>query len=397
MFSHIPSYGGDPIFRLAEAFHADPREQKINLTIGLYYDDAGHVPILDMVQEAEADWAARRMPRTYLSMEGFAPYREAVQKLVFGPASAALAQGRVATIQTLGGSGALSVGAAFLHDTYPNSEISISDPAWDNHHAIFGAAGVKTHTYTYYDPATKGLAFDAMLAEISALPRHSIVLLHPCCHNPTGVDLSEPQWQQLIPVLVEKELIPFVDMAYQGFGRGLDEDAYAIRAMVDAGLSFFVANSFSKNFSYYSERCGALSVVCQSSQEAERVLGQFKAIVRRTYSNPPAHGAQAIAQVLNTPALFARWEHAVGQMRERIAECREQVHQRLQARLPAYDSSYFVKQQGMFCYTGLSATQLQALRSEHGVYILDSGRISMPGLNSRNIDAFVDALVAVLS
>ncbi|HLS41655.1 MAG TPA: amino acid aminotransferase [Paenalcaligenes sp.] len=397
MFEHIEAYGGDPIFKIGEAYHADPREKKVNLTVGLYYDDAGKIPFLATVEAAEQEWAAQRQPRPYLPMEGLAGYRAAVQKLVFGADSKALAEQRVATIQTLGGTGALKVGGDFLRRAYPNSEMWISDPAWDNHHAIFQGAGIPTHSYRYYDAQTQGLDFDGMIQDISQLPKHSIVLLHPCCHNPTGVDLNQEQWLQLIPVLREKELIAFVDMAYQGFGKGLDEDAFAIRAMVEAGLSFFVANSFSKNLSYYGERCGGLSVVCASADEANRVLGQLKAAVRRIYSNPPIHGGQAVAGVMNNPQRFEQWTNEVADMRERIAAMRQAAHDKLKRKAPDYDSSYFVKQQGMFCYTGLSTAQLQRLREEFGVYIIDSGRISVPGLNTQNIDYFVDAVAAVVS
>ncbi len=397
MFEHLKAYGGDPIFRIGEAFHADPRERKVNLTVGLYYDEQGRLPVLDVARRAEEQWAAKGLPRGYLPIEGLASFREAVQKLVFGADSRALAEGRVATIQTLGGTGALKVGGDFLHDAYPHSEMWISDPAWDNHHAIFQGAGIPTHTYRYYDAATRGLDFAGLMEDISALPERSIVLLHPCCHNPTGADLNDEQWLALIPVLQERKLIPFLDMAYQGFGRSLDEDAFAVRAMADAGLTFLVANSFSKNFSYYSERCGGLSVVCQSAEEAGRVLGQLKAVVRRIYSNPPSHGGQAVATVLSDPALFAEWKAEVQAMRERIAHMRQLVHERLKEIAPQYDSSYFVTQRGMFCYTGLSLSQLEALRRDYGVYIIDSGRISVPGLNTSNVDYFAQSLAAVVA
>ncbi|SHI07107.1 amino acid aminotransferase [Pollutimonas bauzanensis] len=397
MFEHLEKYAGDPIFGLNEAFHRDVHPQKVNLTIGLYYDNAGCIPVLSSVRTAEQRRAQEPEPRTYLPMEGLAPYREAVQKLVFGAQHQALQAGRVATIQSVGGTGALKVGADFLHLAYPDSQIWISDPAWDNHHSIFQGAGVPTHSYAYYDPATKSLRFDQMLAELRELPPKSFVLLHPCCHNPTGVDLSPEQWLQLIPVLAEQELIPFLDMAYQGFGAGLDEDAFAVRAMADAGLVFLVANSFSKNLSLYGERCGGLSVVCATRDEADGVLGQLKAVVRRIYSSPPAHGGHITSAVLNDPQLYAAWVQEVAGMRERIAFVRKQTHEQLSAKLPSYDSSYFVKQTGMFTYTGLSSRQLLALRERHGVYIIDSGRISVPGLNTRNIAYFTDAMADVLS
>lgn len=397
MFEHLQAYGGDPIFRLNEAFHADPRDRKVNLTIGLYYDEQGRLPLLDVARRAEEQWASKGQPRGYLPIEGLASYRSAVQKLVFGADSKVLQEGRVATIQTLGGSGALKVGGDFLHDAYPNSEMWISDPAWDNHHSIFRGSGIPTHTYRYYDPQTRGLDFTGLMEDISVLPEYSIVLLHPCCHNPTGADLSDEQWLKLIPVLQQRKLIPFLDMAYQGFGRSLDEDAFAVRAMVDAGLTFLLANSFSKNFSYYSERCGGLSVVCKSADEADRVLGQLKAVVRRNYSNPPSHGGQAIATILSDESLLAEWTADVEAMRQRIAAMRKRVHDRLKELAPQYDSSYFVKQQGMFCYTGLSKEQIQKLRDDFGVYILESGRISVPGLNQSNVDYFAESLAAVVA
>lgn len=397
MFGHLRAFDGDPIFSLGEAFHADPRDLKVNLTVGLYYDEQGRLPLLDVVRQAEQQWADQALPRAYLPIEGLADYRTQVQKLVFGEHSAALAENRVATIQTLGGTGALKVGGDFLHAAYPDSEMWISDPAWDNHHAIFNGAGIPTHTYRYYDSLTRGLDFEGMIEALAQLPKHSIVLLHPCCHNPTGVDLNDEQWLTVIELLQERELIPFVDMAYQGFGRSLDEDAFAIRAMDQAGLTFLVANSFSKNFSYYSERCGGLSVVCQSADEASRVLGQLKAVARRIYSNPPSHGGQAIASILADPALYQIWRQQVDQMRERIVGLRQKVYDRLQVLAPDYDSSYFINQRGMFCYTGLNKKQLQALRSEHGVYIIDSGRISLPGLNEDNIEYFVQSLTAVIT
>lgn len=397
MFGHLLAFDGDPIFRLGEDFHADPRELKVNLTVGLYYDEQGRLPLLDVARRTEQQWADKALPRAYLPIEGLADYRTQVQKLIFGTNSKALAENRVATIQTLGGTGALKVGGDFLHAAYPKSEMWVSDPAWDNHHAIFKGAGLKTHPYRYYDSATRGLDFEGMVQDLKQLNEYSIVLLHPCCHNPTGVDLDDTQWLTVIAILRERNLIAFVDMAYQGFARGLDEDAFAIRAMDDAGLTFLVANSFSKNFSYYSERCGGLSVVCQSAEEANRVLGQLKAVARRIYSNPPSHGGQAIATVLADSTLFNEWRQEVDAMRGRIAGMRQKVYERMQKEVPDYDSSYFIKQRGMFCYTGLTQQQLITLRQKYGVYIIDSGRISMPGLNDDNIDYFVYSMAAVIS
>lgn len=396
MFEHLPQYAGDPIFGLNDAFHRDTHPQKINLTIGLYYDDAGRIPVLSSVAAVERRLVDDPAPRVYLPMEGLAPYRSAVQRVVFGTENKAVAEGRVATIQTLGGTGALKVGADLLHAAYPGSEVWISDPAWDNHHAIFGGAGFQTRGYPYYDSATKGLAFDAMMDCLRGLPSRSIVLLHPCCHNPTGVDLSREQWGEVIAVLGERGLIPFLDLAYQGLGEGMEEDAYAVRAMADAGLTLLVANSFSKNLSVYGERCGGLSVVCGSQAEAERVLGQLKAVVRRIYSSAPWHGGHVVAGVLNDADLHAQWLDEVADMRVRMARMRELVHEQLAAKLPGYDADYFIRQQGMFTYSGLSREQLLALRERHGVYIIDSGRVAVPGLNTANVGHFTDALADVV-
>ena len=396
MFEHVEAYPGDPILTLVETFHADTRSQKVNLGIGLYYDEEGRIPLLDSVQQAEAARAASPAPRPYLPMEGAANYRSAVQKLLFGATHPAVQQQRIATIQTIGGSGALKVGADFIKRYFPHSEAWISNPSWDNHRAIFEGAGIKVHDYPYYDAHSGGLLFDDMLATLKQLPAQSVVLLHPCCHNPTGVDLSQAQWDALIPVLKNGNLLPFLDIAYQGFGQGLDEDAYAIRALADAGVSFFVSNSFSKNLSFYGERCGGLSIICQSQEEAERVLGQMKATVRRNYSSPPTHGGQITAAVMNDPALFALWETEVAQMRVRIKAMRQQLFAVLSARLAERDFSYFTTQQGMFSYTGLTPEQVDRLREEFAVYLVRSGRMCVAGLNSRNVDYVAQAMASVL-
>ena len=396
MFEHVAPYAGDPIFRLASQFQADPREQKVNLTIGLYFEDDGSVPLLAATQKAERLWAEQKQARTYLPMEGLSTYREAVQRLVFGAESEAYQSKRIATIQTVGGTGALKLGGDLLHEGYPTSQLWISDPAWDNHHDIFGGCGIQTNKYRYFDAQTQGVDFNSMLEDVAALPPQSIVLLHPCCHNPTGADLTVEQWQQLIAVLKAQQLIPFLDMAYQGFGQGLEADAYAVRAMAEAGLQFLVANSFSKNFAYYSERCGALSVVCESAEAAERVLGQLNAWVRKNYSNPPIHGGSAIALVLNTPELYQSWVADVDAMRGRIHRMRQAVYERLQALAPHYDASYMLKQQGMFSYTGLSPEQIQHLREAFGVYMLATGRISVPGLTMANVDYYAQAVAEVV-
>ncbi len=400
MFQHIPPYPGDPILSLMESFNADPRPNKVSLSIGIYFDDDGKLPMMKAVQQAETAVLQHIGPRPYLPMEGAADYRMAVQRLVFGAGHEAVTSGRIATLQTLGGSGGLKVGGDFLQRYFGGSEVWVSDPTWDNHRAMFEGAGFRVNTYPYYDPATGGLRFDAMREAFAALPRQSIVLLHACCHNPTGVDLSNDQWRQLIPVIRERELIPYVDIAYQGFGDGIEEDAFAVRALADAGVRFFVANSFSKSFSLYGERCGGLSVVCADRPEAERVLGQLKSSVRSNYSSPPTHGARIVARVLETPALRQLWESELATMRERIKDMRQRLHAALGARLAAVGTprelGFYLTQRGMFSYTGLSAQQVDRLREEHAVYLVRSGRMCMSGLTTGNVDAVAAAIVEVM-
>ncbi|MGE6108070.1 aromatic amino acid transaminase [Aeromonas sobria] len=396
MFEHVDAYAGDPILTLVETFHKDTREQKVNLGIGLYYDEQGRIPLLPSVQQAEAQRASAPAPRPYQPMEGAANYRTAVQHLLFGADHEAVKAGRIATIQTIGGSGALKIGADLLKRYFPSSEVWVSNPTWDNHKAMFEGAGIRVHDYPYYDAACGGVQFDAMIDYLGQLPAKSIVLLHPCCHNPTGVDLSRAQWDQVIALVVDKGLIPFMDIAYQGFGDGLEEDAYAIRAMVAAGVSFFVSNSFSKNLSFYGERCGGLSVVCKDAEEASRVLGQMKATVRRNYSSPPTHGGQVAAAVMSQPELHAMWVEEVAEMRTRIKAMREQLFEVLCAKVPGRDFGYFINQRGMFSYTGLTPSQVDRLREEFAVYLVQSGRMCVAGLNSRNVEYVADAFAAVL-
>jgi aromatic-amino-acid transaminase len=396
MFEHIDPYPGDPILTLVETFLQDPRPHKVNLSIGLYYDEQGRIPLLGSVQKAENAYNATPSPRPYLPMEGAADYRAAVQRLLFGSDSAALKAGRIATIQTIGGSGALKVGADLLKRYFPDSEVWVSSPTWDNHRSIFEGAGIAVHDYPYYDAATGGVRFDEMLATLQTLAPQSIVLLHPCCHNPTGVDLSQEQWRQVIAVAAARRLIPFLDIAYQGFGDNLDDDAYAIRAMADAGVSFFVSNSFSKNLSFYGERCGGLSVVCKDAEEAARVLGQLKFTVRRNYSSPPLHGGRITAAVMNDAGLYAQWVGEVAEMRERIKAMRQKLYDVLCAKVPGRDFSYFLTQRGMFSYTGLTPQQVDRLREEFAVYLVGSGRMCVAGLNNRNVDYVASSMAAVL-
>ncbi|MEO8060557.1 MAG: amino acid aminotransferase [Burkholderiales bacterium] len=396
MFKHIPPFAGDPILSLNEDFQKDPRPHKINLSIGIYFDDAGRIPVMSSVKRAEALVVAKGGPKPYLPIEGAANFRSAVQQLLFGAGHEAVASGRVATIQSVGSSGGLKVGADFIARFFPGSQVWVSDPTWDNHRSMFEGAGLTVNTYPYYDAATGGLNFDAMLAALGKLPAKSVVLLHACCHNPTGVDLEPAQWDKLIPVLRERELIPYLDLAYQGFGDGIEADAFAVRALASAGVSFFIANSFSKSMSVYGERCGALSVVCPDAAQAARVLGQMKFTVRRNYSSPPIHGGQIVATVLTDPELRREWETELGAMRERILAMRKKLYAVLKAKVPGRDFEYFLTQRGMFSYTGLTAAQVDKLREEHALYMVRSGRICVAGLNSSNVEATAVAIAAVL-
>ncbi|BBQ01030.1 aminotransferase (plasmid) [Burkholderia sp. SFA1] len=397
MFEHIDAYPGDPILTLNEDFAKDPREDKVNLSIGIYFDDEGRLPVMRAVREAEAQMLAEPAAKPYLPMSGLAAYRDAVQSLVFGEASAARAEGRIATVQTLGGSGALKIGADFIKRYFPGSHVWVSDPTWDNHRFIFERAGFTVGTYPYYDDETGGLRFDAMAAAIRDLPAKSVVLLHACCHNPTGVDLNDAQWAELIGVMKARDLLPFIDMAYQGFGAGLDADAFAIRELVRQNVPGFVANSFSKNFSLYGERCGALSVICESAETAARVLGQLTGAVRSNYSNPPTHGAKIVARVLTTPALREAWQDELASMCKRIERMRVAIHARLRGNVPDAMLARYLEQRGMFTYTGLSSEQVDALRERHGVYLIRSGRMCVAALNGRNVETAAEAIGDVLS
>ena len=397
MFQKVDAYAGDPILSLMERFKEDPRSDKVNLSIGLYYNDDGIIPQLQAVAEAEARLNAEPHGASlYLPMEGLSGYRQAIAPLLFGAEHTALKQNRIASIQTVGGSGALKVGADFLKRYFPESHVWVSDPTWENHIAIFEGAGFEVSTYPWFDKATNGVRFEDLLATLQTLPARDIVLLHPCCHNPTGADLTPAQWDRVVEVLQARQLIPFLDIAYQGFGGGLEEDAYAIRAIASAGMPMLVSNSFSKIFSLYGERVGGLSVVCEDSETAGRVLGQLKATVRRNYSSPPTHGGQVTAAVMNTPELRATWEGEVAEMRERIKAMRQKLFEVLTAKVPGRDFSYFVKQRGMFSYTGLSPEQVDRLREEFAVYLVRSGRMCVAGLNTRNVEYVADAMAAVL-
>lgn len=397
MFQKVDAYAGDPILSLMERFKEDPRSDKVNLSIGLFYDENGIVPQLKSVAEVEARLNAQPHGASlYLPMEGLNSYRHTVAPLLFGADHPVLQQQRVATIQTLGGSGALKVGADFLKRYFPDSGVWVSDPTWENHIAIFEGAGFKVGTYPWFDSETNGVRYDALLETLNTLPARSIVLLHPCCHNPTGADLTNEQWDGVVEVLKARDLIPFLDIAYQGFGAGMEEDAYAIRAIADAGLPALVSNSFSKIFSLYGERVGGLSIICEDNETALRVLGQLKATVRRNYSSPPNFGAQIVAAVLGDAELKAMWLAEVEGMRTRILDMRQALVNVLKEEMPNGNFDYLLKQRGMFSYTGLSAEQVDRLRDEFGVYLIASGRMCAAGLNSRNVQRVAKAFAAVM-
>ncbi|QMA99855.1 aromatic amino acid transaminase [Escherichia fergusonii] len=397
MFQKVDAYAGDPILSLMERFLTDPRSDKVNLSIGLYYNEDGIIPQLNAVAEAEARLNAQPHGASlYLPMEGLGSYRQAIAPLLFGAEHPVVEQQRVATIQTLGGSGALKVGADFLKRYFPDSGVWVSDPTWENHIDLFAGAGFEVSTYPWYDEATNGVRFNDLLATLKTLPARSIILLHPCCHNPTGADLTNDQWDAVIEILKARELIPFLDIAYQGFGAGMDEDAYALRAITSAGLPALISNSFSKIFSLYGERVGGLSVICEDHEAAERVLGQLKATVRRIYSSPPSFGAQVVATVLGDEALKASWLAEVEAMRTRILAMRQEMVKVLRAEIPNGNFDYLLKQRGMFSYTGLSAAQVDRLREEFGVYLIASGRMCVAGLNAQNVHRVAKAFAAVM-
>ena len=396
LFADVDLAPRDPILGLNEQFAADPNPAKVNLGVGVYFDDNGKLPVLRCVAAAEKQLLEAPKAKGYLPIDGIAAYDRAVQALVFGDGSEVLKQGRVATIQALGGTGGLKVGADFLKKIAPNARVLISDPSWENHRALFTQAGFAVGTYPYYDAATRGVRVDDMLAALGAAAPGTIVVLHACCHNPTGCDLSPAQWQQVVDALKQRGLVPFLDMAYQGFGDGIAEDGAVVQQFIASGLDFFVATSFSKSFSLYGERVGALSVVCASSDEATRVLSQLKIVIRANYSNPPTFGATVVATVLSTPALRAMWEEELAGMRDRIRATRGALVAKLRAAGVTGDLDYIQRQKGMFSYSGLSVAQMQRLRSEFGVYGVDSGRICVAAINSRNIEAVAAALARVM-
>ncbi len=396
LFSAVEMAPRDPILGLNEQFNADTNPRKVNLGVGVYFDDNGKLPLLQCVQAAEKNLMATPTARGYLPIDGIAAYDSAVKGLVFGADSEPVKSGRVATVQAIGGTGGLKIGADFLKRLSPNATVLISDPSWENHRALFANAGFTVGTYAYYDAEQRGVNFAAMLASLKAAAPGTIVVLHACCHNPTGYDITPAQWAQVIAVVREGRLTPFLDMAYQGFGYGIQEDGAVIDQFVAAGLNFFVSTSFSKSFSLYGERVGGLSVLCSDKEEAGRVLSQLKIVIRTNYSNPPTHGGAVVAAVLNNPELRALWEKELGEMRVRIKAMRQKLVDGLKAAGVQQDMSFITQQIGMFSYSGLNKDQMVRLRTEFGVYGTDTGRMCVAALNSQNIDYVCQSIAKVV-
>ncbi len=396
LFTAVEMAPRDPILGLNEAFAADTNPNKVNLGVGVYFDDNGKLPLLKCVQTAEKQMVEAPKPRGYLPMDGVAAYDAAVKGLVFGADSEPVKSGRVVTAQGIGGTGGLKIGADFLKKLSPNAKVLISDPSWENHRALFTAAGFVVESYPYYDSATRSINFDGMLAALNAAPEGTIVVLHACCHNPTGYDITAAQWDQVVATVKARKLTPFLDMAYQGFGHGIKEDGAVIGKFVAAGLEFFVSTSFSKSFSLYGERVGALSVLCASKEDADRVMSQIKIVIRTNYSNPQIHGATVVATVLNTPELRAQWEEELAEMRVRIKAMRQALVDGLKAAGVKKDMSFITDQIGMFSYSGLSKDQMVRLRSEFGVYGTDTGRMCVAALNSKNVGYVCESIAKVM-
>jgi aromatic-amino-acid transaminase len=396
LFSSVELAPRDPILGLSEAFAHDPRPQKVNLGVGVYFTEEGRIPVLRAVAEAERQRVVQPAPRGYLPIEGIPVYDAAVQQLLFGPASPVIAQGRAITAQALGGTGGLRIGAELLQRVLPNAVVAISDPSWENHRAIFESAGFRVVSYPYYDPATHGVNFAAMSEALRALPPRSIVVLHACCHNPTGADLNLDQWRQVLEIVKAGDLVAFLDIAYQGFGEGIEADGAAVRLFAESDVTFLIASSFSKSFSLYGERVGALTIVDQSKDESARVLSQLKRVIRANYSTPPTHGGMVVATVLNTPELRTQWEAELAEMRTRVKAMRRRLVQDLAARKVKPDFSFIEKQNGMFSYTGLTSAQVHRLGAEFGIYAVSTGRICVAALNAKNVDYVADAIAHVL-
>ncbi|QIM49482.1 aspartate/tyrosine/aromatic aminotransferase [Pusillimonas sp. DMV24BSW_D] len=396
IFESVELAPRDPILGLNEQYNTDTRSEKVNLGVGVYYDDNGRVPLLKAVREAEKARIEQAAPRAYLPIDGLAPYNKGAQTLLLGQNHELAASGRALTVQTLGGTGALKIGADFLRQVQPNAKVVISNPSWANHRGIFERAGFQVDQYPYYNPETHGFDFDGMLAALKTLPKGTIVVLHACCHNPTGVDPSAEQWKQIAETVKETGLVPFLDIAYQGFGDGLEDDASVVRLFAGLDISVLISSSFSKSFSLYGERVGALTLLCASKDESARVLSQLKIVIRTNYSNPPTHGGTVVSTVLNTPELYQLWVEELSGMRNRIRDMRAQLVQKLKDHGVTQNFDFVLAQRGMFSYSGLTKEQVEALRADHGVYAVGSGRICVAALNSGNIDHVAKSIAKVL-
>ncbi|HTE41217.1 MAG TPA: amino acid aminotransferase [Steroidobacteraceae bacterium] len=396
LFANVELAPRDPILGITEAFNADTNPSKVNLGVGVYYDDNGKVPVLECVKRAEQALAAEISPRTYLPIDGMTAYVKAVQTLLLGADAPAVTEQRVIGLQALGGTGALKLAADFLQRLNPKSRVWISNPSWENHRALFETAGFEVKNYPYYDAKTRGLDFDAMASALDTLPAGDVVVLHACCHNPTGADLTDEQWTRVMSIVKTRSLVPILDIAYQGFAEGLAQDGAVVRRFAAELSPIFIASSFSKSFSLYGERVGALTIVTGSKDEAARVLSQLKRVVRTNYSSPPTHGCQVVTKVLNTPELRALWEQELGQMRERIKVMRRALVDNVQARKPGFDISFVLRQRGMFSYSGLSKEIVDKLKSEHSIYAVDSGRICVAALNAKNVDRVAEAIAKLV-
>jgi aromatic-amino-acid transaminase len=396
LFSSVELAPRDPILGLNETFNADQRASKVNLGVGVYFTEEGKIPLLRAVALVEKQMSETPKPRGYLPIEGIAAYNSGVQQLILGANSPIITENRAATFEALGGTGALKIGADFIKRLYPNAQVAISDPSWENHRALFESAGFEVVNYPYYDAQTRGVNFTGMKEYLNTLAANSVVVLHACCHNPTGADITPAQWAEVVELCKAKNLIPFLDMAYQGFADGIEEDGAAVQLFARSGMSFFISSSFSKSFSLYGERVGALTVVTENKEETTRVISQIKRVIRTNYSNPPTHGASVVATILNSPELRKMWEDELAEMRVRIKQMREELVSQLKVAGVSKDFEFIKQQRGMFSYTGLSKDQVDHLINDHGIYAVGTGRICVAALNTKNIGNVAKAIAAVL-
>ena len=396
MFETISPAPEDSILGLTEAFKKDQNPNKINLGVGVYKDGGGQTPVLSTVKEAEERLLRSEATKSYLPIDGLAAYAALSQAIVFGSEHDILRAGRAATVQTPGGTGALRVAADFVRRISPQATVWLSDPTWPNHPNVFGSAALQARSYPYFEAPTNRVAFDPMMAALETIPKGDVLLLHGCCHNPTGADLSPQQWQAVASVCADRGILPLLDFAYQGFGDGLDEDATGVRIVADHCRELLVATSYSKNFGLYNERVGALTLVADSAEAAEAANSHMKICVRTNYSNPPAHGGQIVAEILGDHELRSRWEKELAEMRNRINDMRHLFVETLDERGTGRDFSFIARQRGMFSFSGLTPNQVQALRERHSVYIVGSGRINVAGMTGANMDYLCEAIADVL-